>query len=225
MSETTFTVRDLRRQWKPHKERLQQLNPEHPTNVRFHRACSWLQQAESLLEHKDWDNILLSQWIAFNALYGQWSEQDREPCADRESWRAFQERMVQLDGGGHVSGMLVANRRLAIKLFEDEYLSRYFWQEPGQDSKKRARRDGHQASTWFLEKRWLTILEKLLERIYFLRCQLVHGAATYNGALNRKATEYSAIMLGHVVRADLQVWIHYGADENWGHLCYPPLRG
>ena len=97
MSETTLTVRDLRRQWKPHKERLQQLNPEHPTNVRFHRACSWLQQAESLLEHKDWDSILLTQWIAFNALYGQWSDQAREPCSDRESWRGFQERVVQLE--------------------------------------------------------------------------------------------------------------------------------
>jgi hypothetical protein len=63
-----------------------------------------------------------------------------------------------------------------------------------------------------------------MERIYFRRCQLAHGAATYNGNLNRDAIRHCWQMLDHLLRAFLQVWIHHGADEDWGSMCYPPLR-
>jgi hypothetical protein len=72
------SVRDLRRQWKPHKERLNSLDGGHPTNVRFHRACSWIQHAEQVSVDGDLDLKLLSQWIAFNALYGQWNDDTQE---------------------------------------------------------------------------------------------------------------------------------------------------
>ena len=42
------TIRDLRRRWKPHKERLATVRSEHPTAIRFHRACSWLSEVEQL---------------------------------------------------------------------------------------------------------------------------------------------------------------------------------
>ena len=42
MPTEALTVRDLRRLWKPHKERLNGHAAEHPTTIRFHRACSWL---------------------------------------------------------------------------------------------------------------------------------------------------------------------------------------
>jgi len=40
MPAEAVTVRDLRRLWKPHKERLNGHAAEHPTTIRFHRACS-----------------------------------------------------------------------------------------------------------------------------------------------------------------------------------------
>ena len=40
MAEATLTVRELRRLWKPQKERLNAEQREHATNIRFHRACS-----------------------------------------------------------------------------------------------------------------------------------------------------------------------------------------
>ena len=66
------TVRQLRRRWKPVKERLQDQQTDHSTNIRFHRSCSWLQQVESQESGEDFDLKLTYQWIAFNALYGQW---------------------------------------------------------------------------------------------------------------------------------------------------------
>ena len=80
MPADAMTVRDLRRLWKPHKERLNGSATEHPTTIRFHRACSWMQRAEQATKD-DLDLALLSQWIAFNALYGQWDHEVREPSS------------------------------------------------------------------------------------------------------------------------------------------------
>jgi hypothetical protein len=68
------------------------------------------------------------------------------------------------------------------------------------------------------------ILDRLIGRIYLLRCQLFHGAATYNSSLNRTATRRCSQMLDHLLRAFLLVWINHGDDEDWGCMCYPPLR-
>ena len=86
-----LTIRDLRRKWKPHKERLGAQGGEHghPTPIRFHRACSWLAEIENLTDAEDNDRTLIYQWIAFNALYGQWDEKRQEPKQDKTSWQDF----------------------------------------------------------------------------------------------------------------------------------------
>ena len=43
---TILTVPELRERWLPHKERLNSTGSGHPTAVRFHRACSWLEEAD-----------------------------------------------------------------------------------------------------------------------------------------------------------------------------------
>ncbi len=62
------------------------------------------------------------------------------------------------------------------------------------------------------------------ERVYLARCQLVHGAATYGGKLNRTALRRCVMMMQRLLPAMLMVWIDHGADEDWGPLCYPPMR-
>lgn len=219
-----LTVRDLRRRWKPQKERLGERNGEHPTNIRFHRACSWLQRAERVSDDDDLDLAILSQWVAFNALYGQWDEGKREPVPDCECWRVFVERMLSLDERSWVVDALVENKPLVMAIFDDEFLSRYFWKEPTGLQAGRSKKVKYDARTWYLDGNWLLILERVVERIYFLRCQLAHGASTFNSSLNRTATRRCVQMMDHLLRAFLQVWIEYGAGEDWGILCYPPLR-
>ena len=223
MAATVTTVRDLRRLWKPHKERLHGRDAEHPTNVRFHRACSWLQRAEQTTR-EDLDLALLSQWIAFNALYGQWDHGNREPVADMECWKNFLERMIALDQSNHVSGALTRNKSLVMSIFNDEFLSRHYWQEPTGKRANQSKRTMFDARTWFVQAKWLLILDRLFERIYFLRCQLVHGAATYNGTLNRTSIRVCSQAMDQLLRAFLMTWIQHGSDEDWGIMCYPPLR-
>ena len=67
------------------------------------------------------------------------------------------------------------------------------------------------------------ILDRLLERVYLMRCQLIHGAATYGGKLNRTSLLRSVTLMGHLLPAVLLVWIDRGSGEVWGTMCYPPL--
>ncbi len=171
----------------------------------------------------DLDLAILSQWTAFNSLYGQWDEEVRAPVADHVCWQRFIDRMLTLDQGNHVVDALIDNKPLVMSIFDDEYLSRYFWQEPTDKRAGQARKTKYDARTWYLDGNWTLILDRLIERIYLLRCQLVHGAATFNSRLNRTATRRCLQMLEHLLGAFLLVWIHYGADEDWGIMCYPPM--
>ena len=58
---TSQTVRDLRRRWKPHKERLAALGGEQPTSIRFHRACSWMARVEQMPDGQDHD-LGMASW-------------------------------------------------------------------------------------------------------------------------------------------------------------------
>lgn len=216
-----FGVRDLRRRWKPHKERLVRQQEDHPTNIRMHRACSWLQRVEDA--PADLDGALLGQWIAFNALYGQWDGVKRQTLPDRECWRVFLDRIVKLDTDQCVVGVLQDNKRLVLALLEDPFLSNHFWREP-RPRGGRARQVAFRASSWYVEGRWTTILDDVLDRIYLLRCQLMHGAATCGGKLNRTALRRGSAMLGLLLPAIMTVIAEQGADEDWGELCYPPLK-
>ena len=69
-----LTVRDLRRRWKPIKERLNAVQDNHPTAIRVHRVFSWMARVEELEDGVDLDVALICRWVAFNALYGQWNE-------------------------------------------------------------------------------------------------------------------------------------------------------
>jgi hypothetical protein len=218
-----LTVRQLRSRWRPHKLRLQAVEEHHPTPIRFHRACSWLAQAQTALAAKDVDAALLHGWIAFNALYGRWNSDAREPVADRRSWQEFSDRMVKLDRDRMLSRLLVNERKAITALFEDQYLSDYFWEEPTEQRARQSRKVKFDAAAWYSEKRWALLLEHVLRRIYFLRCQLVHGASTYGGKLNRGALRQCTALLEQILTTFLAIFADHGADEDWGALCYPPM--
>ncbi len=59
--------------------------------------------------------------------------------------------------------------------------------------------------------------------MYLLRCQLVHGAATFGSRLNRTALKHCTTLMQLLMPAMLLVWIDHGAEEDWGLLCYPPV--
>ncbi|NOX56665.1 MAG: hypothetical protein GXP27_19910 [Planctomycetes bacterium] len=220
----TLSVHQLRKKWLPHKTRLLARKEGHPTHVRFHRACSWLQEAQRLDGESDLDQILIFQWIAFNALYGQWDAERREPLPDRDCWQKFLQRLIELDASGHIVSLLRENRGLVLAIGENAYLNRYFWQAPCTEKAGSTMRKGRKRFQFlYTQKNWRQVLHEVVDRIYLLRCQLVHGAATCGSRMNRKALKHCTMMMGKLVPTFLLVWIDHGADEDWSEMCYPPI--
>ncbi|MAT14587.1 MAG: hypothetical protein CMJ46_04875 [Planctomyces sp.] len=217
------TVRDIRRAWKPHKQAVVDSGEHENTSIRVHRACSWMHQVENL-EQNNHDQRLILLWISFNTLYGTWNPEERAPVPDSTSWGDFLKRILKLDQDGCLRTVLTQHRKLVTALLQDEHLSRYFWQEPTPQRANQSRKAMHESRTWYLQKNWGVILTRVMERIYLARCQLVHGAATCGSELNRTALRRCATMLGHLQPAFLTIIVHHGAKEDWGLMCYPPLR-
>jgi hypothetical protein len=184
-----------------------------------------MHRAELVTDHDALDDKLIFQWIGFNALYGQWDQQEREPMRDRGSWKKFLQCVIDLDADHHVSTALLKHRRLVLSIYEDEYLSSHFWEDPHEDGKLRiAMQSYSEAPRWYQRKEYATILKRLVDRIYLLRCQLVHGAATREGRLNRRPLRRCTLMMDYLMPAFLLVLIDHGWPRDWGALCYPPIK-
>ena len=70
---------------------------------------------------------------------------------------------------------------------------------------KSSRKAAHNAHTWYFEQRWTQILDEVLARVYVMRCQLVHGAASYGGKLNRTSLKHCVTMMQRLLPALLSV--------------------
>ena len=213
----------LRAAWEPHKERLAAGDARHPTNIRVHRALSWLDVAEAQAEDAD-DERLLFRWIAFNALYNRWDDRRLEPCGDRASYEAFLGEVLALDADGVVAGLLEEHRKLVLTLLDNSFLQGSFWKHP---SLARAQRTSHrqrqEAQQLYAAGRHADLLRDALAPVYFLRCQLVHGAATRGSSMNRASLRHAGALLRWAVPVLLAVLIDRGMDEDWGTICYPPM--
>lgn len=220
-----WTVHLLRRRWKPTKNRLSEANELPEIRIRIHRCCSWLQRVEALeaAGAPNSDDALIFQWIAFNALYGRWNADRREPIPEHDAIDQFVDQIFPADESGHIRSALDENKKLAMALFDNSYLNRHFWKDPSKQRARRTEKAKYDAQAWYVQGDYTLILDRLLERIHFLRCQLVHGASTHNSKLNRTAVEHCSTMLGHLLPAFLLVLIDHGYNEDWGSLCYPPV--
>lgn len=217
----SVTVHQLRQRWQPTKERLAESEAHRPVLIRIHRACSWLERAEQC-DDELLDERLILQWIALNSLYGRWDAERREPVPDTQTLFEFLDRILPLDAEGVLGQALQHTRRVVLAILDDAYLARYFWEDPSDQRERQSRSVGHKAKTWYFEQRWGLVLTRLMERVYLLRCQLVHGAATCRSHLNRAALRRCTQVLTELVPAILLVVIEHGSEEDWGALCYVP---
>ena len=110
-----------------------------------------------------------------------------------------------------------------MSILDDGFVNRYFWKSPSEKSLRKARNAVFKAQSLYVEGRLFALTDLVTRRIYNLRCQLVHGAASRGGAINRESVQRCAEMLGYLVSAFLLVVVEHGAEVDWGPLCYLPI--
>lgn len=205
---------------KDRHRRIRDGQPE-PLRVRIHRAISWLVRAERETDDPDARYIFL--WIAFNAAYA--SEFGFEQ-AERLLVKQFIDKLLGLDTENKLHHALFSQFSGPIRtLVENKHVFEPFW---------RALREHDGSGAWegsfvsskkvamraLMSKETGTLLSIVLDRLYVLRNQLVHGGATWGGMTNRAQVKDGAAILGTLVPIMLEVMMQAGGDD-FDAIAYP----
>lgn len=204
------------------KEQHRQVRDDQPEalRVRIHRAISWLARAEQEKEDPDARYIFL--WVAFNAAYA--SEFGFEQ-KERDQVRQFIDRLLRLDSEQRLHDALFRQFTGPIRtLIDNRFVFEPFW---------RAMRNHEADAAWeasftasrklamqtLMEKNTATLLSILLDRLYVLRNQLIHGGATWGGAANRAQVKDGAAILGVLLPIIVDLMVH-GGGQDFGDIAY-----
>ncbi len=208
------------------KEAHRQVRDAQPdsTRVRLHRAISWLVRAEQ--ETEDTDARFLFLWISLNAAYAQeFGFED----AEREQLRRFFEALLAHDKAGSLQDILFQQFPGPIRtLIGNRFVYARFWKALREHDSStrwsdRFAADQRSALQAVVERRTEVVLSIVLDRLYVLRNQLVHGGATWDSHANRAQLRDGAAILGQLVPAILQLMLQDGAPE-LGEVAYPMIH-
>jgi hypothetical protein len=67
------------------------------------------------------------------------------------------------------------------------------------------------------------LLEIVLDRLYVLRNQLIHGGATYNSKVNRKSVRDGCSILKMLIPAIIDIMMQ-NPSEDWGEIYFPVVK-
>lgn len=209
------------------KERQRAERENHPTSLalRVHRALSWLDRAEQC---EDQDGKFIFLWIAFNAAYAN-DLGDQEHPHEKQLFQSFLEKLSDLDKDDVLYKLIWSEFSGSIRvLLDNRFVYQPFWdfhngkidEEQWQSGFERARKAANHA---LVNHKTMTVLAIILDRMYTLRNQLVHGGATWNSGVNRDQLRDCSAFLGKLVPYVIQLMMD-NPNTLWGDACYPVVE-
>lgn len=199
------------------------LTPE-STNVRLYRAVSWLICASE--QSKQPDLAFISHWIAFNALYAA-DVDPVSPTAERERFRIFIRKLVSHDEHNRIYSILWEKFSGSLRvLIENKYLFKTFWDhQRGLTSgwEQSFQRANEAAMHHLNDRRVSEFLEIVLDRLYILRNQLVHGGSTFRSSVNRESVKTGHRVLQLLVPVFVDIMMK-NPGEDWGEIHFPVVK-
>ena len=192
-------------------------------SLRAHRAISWLERAE--LQTDDSDVAFILYWVSFNALYVQdkvdWSQQ-----SERTAFAAFFEIISALDIEDSIYDAFWEEFSNSVRtLLDNKYVYQPFWnyynQIPGYENwEERFAKSKDNIYTALTRKDTKLLLTTVFDRLYVLRNQLFHGAATWRGKVNRPQVQDGARILAFLIPIFINLMIS-NPQAPWGKPTYP----
>lgn len=203
--------------------RIQRDSMEENHAIRLHRALSWMLAAEQYDE--DDDIAFITLWIAFNACYH--IEHDDRELSERASFKCFIEQLVKGEGCQRLYDLLWHNYSGFVRgVVENQYLFATFWRaqrEPDVDWQKRFESSKSAARHALANQLLEQLLAQVLDRLYVLRNQLVHGGATYASMLNREQLKSSRRLMAELMPVIVSVMLAEQSHD-WGEIAYAPVK-
>ena len=190
--------------------------------LRIHRALNWLNPAERC---DDLDARFIFLWIAFNAAYATDIDQQQR-LSEQQSFKSFLIKLCSLDNALSIEKLLWSEFSSSIRiLLNNPYVFQSFWDyQNGKLSEAqwqtRFASSKHRASLALASRNSPAVLGIVLNRIYILRNQLIHGGATWNGNKNRDQLRDCVRLMEKLVPLIILIMMNNPTSQ-WSEPCYP----
>lgn len=190
--------------------------------IRLHRAISWLKASEE--QEKNQDFRLISLWISCNSLYSM-DEARFEALKERDRFAEFVDRLIELDSERRLYNLLWNKFSGSIRLLiENKFVYGPFWDFQRGEIKnweKGFNQSVVDANNALSSRNVNYLLRIVLDRLYVLRNQIIHGGSTYKSKVNRPQVKDGANILSSLVPVLIEIMMENNA-EKWGKVYYPP---
>lgn len=220
---------------------------------RVRRAKSWLERSkicacerQKAANPQDETGLYCEQfiflWIAFNAAYGQepfgaqTTVKERKKPRERDKFKLFLSRIVQLDGDKIIHRALRGEHSGPVgALIENKWVFCGFWDcVRGRLSDKGWKKIFEEENDTYDKYRYLRnhdvsdvadILGIVFGRLYQLRNQILHGGTTFAGTWGRPQIKQGCEIMASLVPAIIDIMesdIDKDPDSKiWGDVAYP----
>lgn len=208
------------------KEKQRALRADFPETIglRVHRSISWIGRAEQAGD--DHDAAFLFLWIAFNAAYADEGSLQGIATGERGAFEDFFAKLVALDADQQIYSAIWQRFSGPIRnLMQNRYVFNPFWQfhngiDGYDDWEERFNASARSFTQAIQSTDTARVLSFVFDRLYILRNQLIHGGATWNGAVNRAQVGDSAAILGFLMPVFIDIMMD-NPDGDWGQPFYP----
>ena len=217
-SSETLTIENLRTLAAEHNESLPS-----DLQLRIHRALSWIERAS--LSPDDEDAEFMFFWVAFNALYAKHNT-EWTFSGERTAFADYFAIVTDLDTDNLIYDVIWKRFPESIRiLLDNKFVYQPFWnhynkiqgyenwEESFERSKEMTRRALGRGDAPL-------ILSTLFDRLYVLRNQLFHGAATWKGTVNRPQVQDGARIMSFLLPIFVKLMID-NPQTDWGVPVYP----
>lgn len=201
----------------------ERLNFSENNAIRIHRAISWLESANDVKENDDLSFISL--WVSFNACYAV-QVPSENLLSEKENFRVFLTKLVKHDAERRFYNLLWNQFSGPVRLLiNNQYIYKPFWDfQRGEikDWKRSFESSVTNSLKYLSEQKIVELLEVVLDRLYTLRNQLVHGGATYKSEVNRSQVIDGKNILSMLVPLIIEIMVD-NHEEDWGEIYYPVI--
>ena len=206
---------NLKHKLKQHKDTPETLA------VRLHRAISWLKCAEENTTNHDLQ--FLSLWISYNACYAI-DEKLEDDFTERKQFNEFISKLVSHDHEKRFYNLLWQKFSGPVRMIiENQFIYKPFWDAQRGEKvnwKKMFDKSIEDANRFLSKDEVAKLIEVVLDRLYMLRNQLMHGGATYKSKVNRTQVRDACNILKLFIPIIIDIMMEHW-EEDWGEICYP----
>ena len=192
-----------------------------PHAIRLHRAVSWLRCAEKYADEDD-DLCFITLWISFNSCYG--IDDGSQSPNERDIFRQFSKKLFELDSDNQIHNCLWNNFSQFVRmLINNQYVYAPFWASQRRGNKDWVKYFANSKSSALMalsNNDVPRLLSIVLDRLYVLRNQLLHGGATYQSNMNRSQVVDGKRMLLELMPIVIEIMLQ-AEDQDWGEIYYP----